>query len=193
MNAYECFKEYLSLKNHFTKDSYDYFKYNGKVRTNLSSFEKRKDKIFFHKLAKHDNVHGFLVANLAHNPKTWIKELAYSEEAEKVYKDWYKKQQSLSYLYKKEISEQLAPTFDANFKVLNDHPHPYLLRLYLGGYVTLETLCILLHLTGAKKYWDSKLEYDIVYEGVKNKIQKYTPFVKFDEEKLRKITIDYFS
>jgi hypothetical protein len=83
MTAYDCFKEYLSLKNHFTKDSYDYFKYNGKVRTNLSSFEKRKDKIFFHKLAKHENVHGFLVANLVHNPKTWIKELAYSEEAER--------------------------------------------------------------------------------------------------------------
>jgi hypothetical protein len=192
MTAYECFKEYLSLKNHFTKASYDYFKYNGKVRTNVSSFEKRKDKIFFQKLAKHENVHGFLIANLANNPKAWIKELAYSEEAEKVYKDWYKKQQSLTYLYSKEL-EELAPTFDANFKTLKDSPHPYLLQLYLGGYVSLETLCILLSITGAKRYWDSRLEYDLVYDGVKTKIEKYTPFVKYDVEKLRKITVDYFS
>jgi hypothetical protein len=192
MTAYECFKEYLSLKNHFTKASYDYFKYNGKVRTNVSSFEKRKDKIFFQKLAKHENVHGFLIANLANNPKAWIKELAYSEEAEKVYKDWFKKQQSLTYLYSKEL-EELAPTFDANFKILKDSPHPYLLQLYLGGYVSLETLCILLSISCAKRYWDSRLEYDLVYDGVKTKIEKYTPFVKYDVEKLRKITVDYFS
>ena len=192
MTAYECYKEYLALKQHFTKDNYDYFKYNGKVRSNPTSFDKRKDKIFFQKLSKHEDVHSFLVANLSETPKAWIKELAYSEEAEKKYRDWLKRQQSLTYLFKRELN-QLAPTFYANLIVFDDDPHPYLLKMYLGNYVSLETLCLLLDLTGAKKHWDSKMEYDIVYEEVKRKIEKYTPFIKFDREKIKNIVLDYFA
>lgn len=191
MTSYECYKLYLAIKQHFTKDNYDYFKYNGKVRSNPASFEKRKDKIFFQKLAKHEDVEGFLVANLVINPKSWIKELAYSEEAEQNYRDWLKKKQSLTYIFKRELSN-LSDDFNSNFTITGDNPHPNLLMLYLGGHVSLETLCLLLDLTGAKKYWDSKLEYDIIYDEVKRKIEKYTPFIKVDKEKIKKITIDYF-
>jgi hypothetical protein len=190
MSAFECYKEYLALKNHFTKSSYDYFKYNGKSNAKVDSFNTRKDKLWFQKLAKHPDVHNFLVANFAKNEKAWIKELAYSEEAEKVYKDWLKRNQSLSYQFKKELKE-LCPTFDVNLTVYKSL-HPYLLKSYLGGYVSLETVCILLELTGAKKYWDSKMEYDIIYQEVKMKIEKYTPFIKYDKEKMKKIVLDYF-
>lgn len=191
MSAFECYKEYLALKNHFSKQDYDYFKYNGKLKANPDSFNSRKDKIFFQKLAKHPDVHNFLVANLSKNEKAWIKELAYSEDAEKTYKEWLKKTQSLTYLIKNEIKE-LAPTFDVNFVVYKDTPHPYLLKMYLGGYVSLETMCVLLDLTKAKKHWDSKMEYDPVYQDVKLKIEKYTPFIKYDKEKVKNIVIDYF-
>lgn len=192
MTPFECYKEYLALKQHFTKDNYDYFKYNGKVRTNVQSFEKRKDKIFFQKLSKHQDVHNFLLSNLVINPKAWIKDLAYSEEAEVKYKDWLKKQQSFTYNFKKELNN-LTPTFDANFIVSDDDPHPYLLRLYLGKHISLETMCVLLDITKAKKHWDAKMEYDIVYEEVRKTIEKYTPFIKYDKEKIKKIVIDNFS
>jgi len=28
MSGYECYKQYLALKTHFTQESYNYFKYN---------------------------------------------------------------------------------------------------------------------------------------------------------------------
>jgi hypothetical protein len=192
MSAFECYQEYLALKNHFTKPSYDYFKYCGKSSAKATTFDGRKDKLWFQKLAKHPDVHNFLIANFAKNEKAWIKELAYSDDAEKTYKDWLKRNQSLTYVFKKELS-QLTPTFDANFLIQKNQTHPYLLQMYLGGFVSLETLCILLKLTGAKKHWDSKMEYDPIYEEVKMKIEKYTPFVKYDKEKMKKIVVDYFS
>lgn len=192
MSAFECFQEYLALKNHFSKPGYDYFKYNGKVRVNPVSFQTRKDRIFFEKLAKHPDVKSFLVANLSVDEKAWIRDLAYSEKAENVYKSWLKRNQSLTYVIKNEIKE-LAPTFDANFIIEKDDPHPYLLQLYLGSHVSLETLCILLQLTGAKKHWDKKMEYDPIYQEVKLKIEKYTPFIKYDKEKIKKIVLDYFA
>jgi hypothetical protein len=191
MSAFECYKEYLALKNHFSKQEYDYFKYNGKLKVSPDTFNSRKDKLFFQKLAKHPDVHNFLVANLSKNEKAWIKDLAYSEDAEKTYKDWLKRNQSLTYVLKNEL-QYLVPNFDLNF-MSHGSDHPSLLKLYLGGYVSLETLCILLHLTKAKKHWDSKMEYDLVYQDVKLKIEKYTPFIKYDKEKVKNIVIDFFS
>jgi hypothetical protein len=190
MSAIECYKEYLALKNHFTKTSYDYFKYNGKVKVNSTSFDSRKDKLFFQKLAKHPDVHNFLVANLSINEKFWIRDLAYSEEAEKNYKDWLKRQESLTYNFKQDLSK-LDTNFDTNF-IVKDNQHPVLLMKYLGKEISLETLCLLLELTGAKKHWDSKLQYDLVWDNVRIKIEKYTPFIKADKNNLKKIVVDYF-
>ena len=191
ITAFECYKEYLALKNHFSKPDYDYFKYNGKVRSNHESFEKRKDKLFFQKLAKHPDVHNFLIANLSDNEKHWIRDLAYSEDAEKTYKSWLKRQQSLTYVFKQELSK-LDEDFNNNFACKNNE-HPLLLRKYLGGDISLETLCLLLEFTGAKSHWDSKMQYDLVYDAIKTKIEKYSPFIKADKEKLKTIVLDYFS
>ena len=191
MSAFECYKEYLALKNHFSKPDYDYFKYNGKLRANADSFNTRKDKLFFQKLAKHPDVHNFLVANLSENEKHWIRDLAYSENAEKTYKNWLKRQQSLSYIFKQELGK-LDSDFNRNF-VVKSNEHPLLLKLFLAKEISLETLCLLLEFTGAKKHWDNKMQYDLVYDIVKTKIEKYTPFIRCDREKLRKVVLDYFS
>jgi len=190
MSAFECYKEYLALKNHFTKPDYDYFKYNGKIRTNPDSFEKRKDKFFFQKLAKHPDVHNFLLANFSEDEKAWIKTLAYSDTAEKTYKNWLKRQQSLSYSFKQELN-LLDDNFNNNF-VCKHNEHPLLLKKYLGGEISLETFCLLLEFTGAKKHWDSKMQYDIVYDAIRSKIEKYAPFIKADKEKLKKVVLDHF-
>lgn len=191
MSAFECYKEYLALKNHFTKPSYDYFKYNGKSNAKVDFFNSRKDRLWFQKLAKHPDVHNFLVANFAKNEKAWIKELAYSEEAEKVYKDWLKKQQSLTYVFKSDL-KHLSSNFNDNFLIDKVSPHPLLLRRYMGDYVSLETVCILLELSKAKSYWDKKMEYDPVYQEIKKKLEKYTPFLKYDKDKIQKIALDFF-
>jgi len=191
MSAFDAYKEYLALKNHFSKPGYDYFKYNGKLKVNADSFNSRKDKLFFQKLSKHSDVRNFLVANLSKNEKAWIKDLAYSEEAEKTYKDWLKRTQSLTYTIKNDLN-RLSSNFNDNFLIDKISPHPLLLRRYLGGYVSLETLCILLALSKAKPYWDKKMEYDPVYQETKTKIEKYTPFIKYDESKIKNILLDYF-
>jgi hypothetical protein len=150
-----------------------------------------KDKLFFEKLAKHPDVHNFLIANLSDNEKNWIRDLAYSEDAEKTYKSWLKRTQSLSYVFKQELGK-LDSDFNSNFLV-KSNGHPLLLKLFLAKEISLETLCLLLDFTGAKKYWDSKMQYDLVYDMIKIKIEKYTPFIKCDKEKLKKIALDYFS
>lgn len=191
MSAFEAYKDYVALKNHFSKPEYDYIKYNGRVSLKQSSFDKRKDKVFFQKLAKRPDYHDFLIANLSENNKIWIKDIAYSEKAEKTYTEWKKRQQSISYILKQQLSK-LDSSFNNNF-VCKNNQHPLLLRLYLANDISLETLCILLEITGAKQHWESKMEYDPLWEEYNMKIVKYTPFIKYDKEKVKKIVLDYFS
>ena len=190
MSAFECYKEYVALKNHFTKPSYDYFKYNGKSRLNIKSFESRNDKLFFMKVAKHSDPKNLILANLLEDSKLWIKDIAYNESASKVYMDWAKRQQSLMYLFKEELSK-LKEDFDSNFKV-EDHTHPYVVKLFLRKEISLETLVLLVDLVKCSAYWSKRFEYDPTIEDVLNKIMKYRPFIQYDREKVKNIVLDKF-
>jgi len=185
MSAFEAYKEYVALKNHFTKIDYDYHRYNGKLRLKIDSFNKRKDKIFFEKIAKKVNVHEFLIANFVLNPKLWIRDLAYSKTAEDTYQSWKKRQQSLTYNFKNDLNKIKDEP--------KDHHHPAAIRLFLGNEISLESLCLFVALTGTLKRWDERLIYDPVWEDLRLRITKYTPFLKYDTEKLRKIVLDIIS
>jgi len=191
MTAFEVYKEYVALKQHFSTESYDYFRYGGKSKLKPESFQKRKDKIFFEKLAKHTDVHGFLVANLSVNEKLWIRDLAYSENAELNYKNWSKYNQALTYNFKQDLSK-IDSNFNKNF-ICEDHQHPILLKKYLANEISLETLCILVDVTNALKYWNKEMEFDLVWDMLKIKIKKYIPFIKYEKEKYKKIALDFFS
>jgi hypothetical protein len=66
MTPFESYTTFLALKNHFTTDSYDYIKYNGKVGAKPSSFDVRKDKYQFYKLSKHKDPLKYLEIGRAH-------------------------------------------------------------------------------------------------------------------------------
>lgn len=183
MSAFEAYKDYVALKNHFSKADYDYVKYNGKTGLKYASFDKRKDKVFFEKLAKNEDYHEFLIANLSHNPKLWIRDLAYSENAQLTYQNWKKRNQSLAYNFKTDF-KKIIESLDEK------QQHPSGLRLFLAGEISLESLCIFAKMTDALQSWDSRLEYDPVWEDVRMKIVKYSPFVDFDKSKIKKIMLD---
>ena len=81
MSPFDCYKTYLALKNHFTKESYDYFTYNKKTRASLQSFYKRRDRFWFEKISRQKDekeIEDFFVANFVscNDPETlWIGEM----------------------------------------------------------------------------------------------------------------------
>ena len=186
-DAYRC---YLSLKNHFTKDHYDYIKYRGKTRATHQAFYKRKDRFWFEKFARQKTdkeVEEFFVSNFVSttDPGTmWIGDMIKNGEAR--YVDWKKKVESLSYNFKEETSSLFADgNFDAMFYV-DGSRHPDILKEYLGGKVSLETMVICDRILGYREEWDKKLD-DPVWETVSLKIKKYKPFLNIDVPKYKKI------
>jgi uncharacterized protein YeaO (DUF488 family) len=191
MSAYECYQHYNALKLHFTRPDYDYFRYNHKTRTSLTSFESRKDKLFFQKVAKHKDPVKYMLSNLVHNPKLWIKDIAYSPEAEKIYQQWVKRNQAFSYMFSEEISK-LKEDFNSNY-IINNNEHPYIIKLYLRGDISLETFIALVDSVNCLAYWNRKMEYDPVWQELAIKIVKYRPFLEYKRPKIKKILVDKFS
>ena len=189
VTPFETYQHYLSLKNHFTNPKYDFFKYGAKTRASLTSFNKRKDKYWFEKTSRKysdEEVVDFLVSNFssADNPQNlWIGEIINS--GERKYADWMKRQQSLTYLFKEQSNELLS---ENDLESLFDcsRGHPKILKKFLGGNISLETLTIYEIIFHFSKNFDKKLN-DPVWESVNLKIKKYTPFLNINVFNHKKI------
>jgi hypothetical protein len=186
VDAYRC---YLSLKNHFTKDSYDYHKYCGKSRATVQSFYKRKDRFWFERVARQKSdqeVVEFFLSNFiscTDPSKLWIGEIM--KEGDERYANWKKRNQSLSYVFKEETQKlfenrKLEEVFDCT------KGHPPVLKNFLNGNISLETLVIYDRIFLFGKKFDKKLQ-DPVWETVSMRMKKYSSFLNIDVQRYKSI------
>jgi hypothetical protein len=189
VTPFETYQHYLSLKNHFTNPKYDFFKYGAKTRASVASFNKRRDKYWFEKTSRKysdKEIVDFLVSNFvaSTNPQNlWIGEIINS--GERNYAEWMKRQQSLSYLYKEQMQEffsenKLEDAFNCS------KGHPPILKKFLGGDVSIESLAICEKVFSFRENFDKKLD-DPVWETVSLKLKKYLPFLNIDMFRYKKI------
>jgi hypothetical protein len=191
IDGYEAFGLYESLKLHFTKDSYDFHKYNGKSNISVTSFENRKDKYHFYKLSrkfsKKEDLIEFLVANFVERDGLWVGDLL-TEDAEVNYRSRQKILQSLSYEFTDDLSKLFNGIDDPNevIKVV-DGDYPVLLTYTLQKETKIETLCILNSILDFLPMWDKKITDTIRWPNLKRKIVKYTAFLPKDVVKYKLI------
>ena len=189
VDPYEVYIKYLALKSHFSDLNYDYFKYNGKVKAWRSTFDTRKDKYFFYKLSKKKDPIEYLVANFIGSNDFYIGNIR-ADESDQIYMDYKKRKESLSYIFKSDLSK-MKENFNDNI-VVPDNEHPYLLRLYMRGDISLETLTLINKCVNIFDYWDKELKDDIMWPDIKLKAVKYDPFMSVDINKYREIILSNF-
>ena len=196
VTPFETYQTYLSMKSHFTNRKYDFFKYGGKSRATMASFNKRKDKYWFEKTSRKysdKEVLNFLLSNFvsANNPENlWIGEIINS--GERTYAEWMKRQQSLTYLFKEQSNELLSNKNLNEVFDCSNNKHPIVLKKYLGGEISLETFMILEKVFSFVKDFDKKLT-DPVWETVSLKIRKYIPFININVFNYKKILKEVIS
>ena len=185
-DAYRC---YLAMKNHFTMEKYDYIKYRGKVKATNEAFYKRKDRFWFEKFARQKSdkeIEDFFVANFtscADPESLWIGEMI--KDGEGRYQNWQKKVQSLSYIFREE-SEKLFADNKVDDVFNCSKGHPIVLKKFLGGNLSLESLVIYDIIFGYSKNFDKKLK-DPVWETVSRRVRKYSPFLNIDVSRYKNI------
>ena len=195
LSPYDVYCLYLAIKQHFTNPSYDFFKYSGKIRASKDTFNKRKDKYFFEKLSRkkqEKEIIDYFVSNFVATSdpsKLWIGELR--EKGEDNYINWKGRVQSLSYNFSQDLSKVTETEHLYEALVPKTGAHPKIIKSYLSGKITLETLIILDDITS----FLSKLELsdDPVMSLVVSKIRKYKPFLFYDKkffvDKIRQLVL----
>ena len=189
VTPFECYKTYVAMKQHFTKDKYDYFKYGGKSRASATSFNNRKDRYFFERMSRKksdEQIVQYFISNFisTEDPsKVWIGEIIQNGETN--FQDWQKRNQSLAYVFGDEIERVFkGSSFDSYFD--GNGQHPKILKEYLKGEVSIETLVILDRILGYAERFDKKI-LDPIWGAVSLKIKKYKPFLNIDVPRYKKI------
>ena len=186
--GYDAYCLYLAINNHFYSDSYDYFKYNGKVSAKLESFMKRKDKYHFAKLSRkyNDELKDFLVANFS-KKKYYVRELL-EMECEKNYIEFKKRKQKLTYL----ITEEMKYLFDKYKHIdfcigIKDGQHSNILREYLGGRIAAETLVAVDKIFGIFTDYDTMVSENFIWPKTRKRLDSLAPFLELEHKKLETI------
>lgn len=197
--GFDVFKTYLAIKLHFTSDSYDYFKYEGKVNCKLDTFTKRNDRYFFHKLStkyKQDEIIDFFVSNFLSDDKKWIGNLLQNDGRD-VYLDFKKRKESFNYFFRSDctnVSNDFSSrglSFDDGFICTNGQ-HPRVLRLLIQKKISYQTAIVLDYYLTFIKNWDKKIEEKIVWPNISNKITKLKPFIRFNSVECKNILKEVF-
>ncbi|MDB4403090.1 hypothetical protein N9159_00455 [bacterium] len=186
--GFDAYCLYLAINNHFNTESYDYFKYHGKVPVKLPSFLKRSDKYHFAKLAREhrDDLRDFLVANLS-KQKYYVKSLL-DNECEDNYKEFKKKKQKLTYT----ITEDMRYLYDKYDTLENtldvvSGQHPAVLKEFLGKKITPETFISFDMMFGIYKKYDNDIQEKFIWPKENNRLKKLKPFIEFEQVKIKKI------
>lgn len=189
MTGYEAYEIFNGIKLHFTSKTYDYLKYSGKTRTSVDTFDRRKDKYYFHRISRkfeREEYVSFLVYNFVEKDKIWIGDLL-DTPAEDVYNKHVKVIQSMSYVFENECKELFENVENPNSLLMTSGDYPVLLTKYLRGEVSLETLCILNYILNFMPMWENKIADTIRWPEINLKLKKFSCFFTVDVVKYKNI------
>ena len=197
--GFDVYKTYLAVKLHFASDTYDYYKYDGKVNAKLDTFTKRKDRYFFHKLSTRyaeSDILDFFVANFLADSKRWIGNLL-ANDGRDVYLDYKKRKEAFAYHFKQEcgtIAIDLGRrniSFNDGF-IPPDGQHPRVLRLLIQRKISYQTAVVLDHFLGFTKNWDKEITEKVVWPEISLKVSRVKPFVNFNATECKLIMKEVF-
>lgn len=190
LTAFDTYMMYLALRQHFERESYDYFKFKGKVKATQDSFMSRKDRFYFQKLSRlHDEkeMAPFFVANILKGKK-WIGDFL-EEDAETNFIDYQRRVQSLSYTFSNDLDTLFASSGTKGaFRTSGRGQFPPLIEQLIDGSIAPESFAILNKYIGFSDVYDEKLGKDsFLWKDIRNVAIKYHSFLEYDKKKFKNI------
>lgn len=187
LDSFDAFCLFLALKNHFTQDSYDFFKYHGKTNATKEAFEKRKDRLQFQKLARREsseNLQTYLVANLVAG-KTWVGQFL-EVDAETNYHQFKVKLENITETVIEELKKSLEHCEPTKLFKVDKHEYPQILLDHLDTTQSMVSLVVLNNFVQFVPIYNETYAGDEVWETTARMITKLTPFITYDRREMRK-------
>jgi hypothetical protein len=193
MDGFKAYKYYIAVKLHFTTNSFDVF-VNPNVKGSRDVFESRNDRRIFENLArrfdKDFDLIQFYVANFAYGHDATVYSLG---ESDRNLTLWQKRKQSITQVFQADCNTIILHMEKTKLKSVDlfEAKIPELLKLFLGGHISIESMCILEKLYGYLDSW--KANTNLLWEQEYRRICKCGAFVKYDPTKIDLINSNFKS
>lgn len=196
--ALSAYRMYLAVKLHFMTDSYDVTDSKGSVRISKKKFDERNQTSLYEKFAdkfsSKKEMAQYLISNFAYG--AWGNtDIVYgTSESDLNYKEWNRRKESITQIFKNDLSKIKLEYETNNMKFLPDLTSkfpkvPHLFQMYLGKHITIETLVIMDKVYPFLDTW--KQNMGSLFEEDIRRIIKTKPFVKFDEKKIKPLFLEF--
>jgi hypothetical protein len=191
VDGYKAWKLYMAVKLHFTTNKYNVFNNRGHVKGARETFYSRNDRFIFERLSRkfatEQEIIQYYVANFAYGNGSVV---YVDSESDANLVKWNKRKQSVSQVFENDLHflvlhlEKERMTKEDLFRFNGSNP-PVILKLFLGDFVTIETMVILDKFTGYLANWELKI--NLLFEDEWRRIEKCKGFIKFDSERLLQV------
>jgi hypothetical protein len=160
VNGFQAFADYMGLKLHFNSSDYIWHP-DRKTRIKLSTFGKRKDRVFFMKLERDYRYRHLwieaIISGIIHNNDMWIGDL-FEDTAVDFHKARMSRVAGLESIFSQDCDKIHFYMFDNNITFENliltsPQKDPIIISLYTKKMICLETLVLLHHLNSWTAHW----------------------------------------
>ena len=191
MDGYKAWKFYMAVKLHFTTNKYNVFNNRGHVKGARDTFYARNDRFIFERLARKFPIERDLIQYFVANFAYGNVEVVYEPSVGETHLiTWNKRKQSISQVFENDLHTILLHLEKEGLHEKHLYERtggdvPELFKLYIGGYVTVETMVILNSLTDYLSAM--KLQINLLWSTECLIIEKCSGFIKFDKERLLQV------
>lgn len=187
VDGYLAYMRYLSLRNHFLYESYNYFITSRLVKVDFLHYKTLGSRWIFEKIAKDmktlDGVTEFFLANILKNVKYWAPN-GYKEENKIIYREWKGRIEARDHHFREDLRSmnrvvQAGKPF-ADLWKYEDGKHPIVFRMYIAEQIRPETLAGLTVIPAFKQRmqeWIDTAEDDYLIRNSMRHLMNYAPFL----------------
>mgnify|MGYP006275438551 CR=1 FL=1 len=194
MDGFTAFKYYLAVKLHFTNPQFDIKQNKGRLKAGRDSFQGRNDKFLFEKLAHQFKSDQQYIRYIAANFMYGHHDVIYNPTVARVnFTEYMRRRESITNIFQNDLatmSHERAMYAHGHIEFgWSRHSIPDVVKLYLKGQITLETLVILDSIDG----WVEKIRKELnspvllMINDILFNIERAQMFVKFDKDKVKRV------
>lgn len=185
------FKLYLAMKFHF-QGKYDAIKYGWERKITQTAFEKRKDRLFFVKLAERftfKEIYFIFLSNMVANPDFWVGDV--NEDNIVFYRQYIGKLRRIDNIFVDDVknlhefSRMKGIPISKIFQYSVKSSTSYISKLVLSGVISYETLLILDSFLSIINKHD-EIADDFVWQEFSKKINAYKKITEISQEEIIK-------
>lgn len=194
-SGYAVYKLFTALKLHFTSESYDFFKYNGKTTLTKEGFMLRRDRYHFYRLSRKysmQDMGNYFVSMFMYGDKCWASEMN-DNESEKIYRNWCKVNQSMVYEFSKDVSYLFDNHSTVDLFTVRGGAYPKILTEVMEENINIETFIILNDILDFFPRFNDRIQDDVIWPQFRLKCEKYAPFLDYDKSKFKEILKEHYA